>query len=157
MNFHYTLVRLRQVVWIIFNELFAAGKAMGIAMKSLDELNAIRDRFKSDVTIRTSDYEIRIIVGMGNSGLVAGARDILKEFVKQIGDEGLSGKVIITQEARVSKVGHNPVVKIVEDGVKTAVYSNVTIDMVHRIIDEHIKGGKIVKEYLLKEEATEGV
>lgn len=126
-------------------------------MKSLDELNAIRDKYKSDVTIRTSDYETRIIVGMGNSGLVAGARDILKEFVKQIEAEGLSGKVIITQEARVSKVGHNPVVKIVEDGVKTAVYSNVRLDMVNRIIDEHIKGGKIVDEYLLKEEATEEV
>lgn len=124
-------------------------------MKSLDELNAIRDKYKSDVTIRTSDYEIRIIVGMGNSGLVAGARDILKEFVKKVDENGLSGKVIVTQEARVSKVGHNPVVKIVEDGVKTAVYSNVNIDMVHKIIDEHIIGGKIVEEFLLNEAQEE--
>ncbi|MFR5875118.1 MAG: (2Fe-2S) ferredoxin domain-containing protein [Eubacterium sp.] len=121
-------------------------------MKSLDELNAIKMQYQSAVTIRTSDYETRIIVGMGNSGIVAGARDILKLLVKKIEDEGLSGKVIVTQEARVSKVGHNPVVKIVEDGVKTAVYSNVTSDMVDRIVEEHIKGGSIVKEYLLNDE-----
>jgi NADP-reducing hydrogenase subunit HndB len=124
-------------------------------MKSLDELNAIKEKYKNDVTIRTSDYETRIIVGMGNSGLVAGARDILKAIVKKVEDEGLSGKVIVTQEARVSKVGHNPVVKIVEDGIKTAVYSTVTVEMANRIIDEHIIGGHIIDEYLLKDDNTE--
>lgn len=121
-------------------------------MKSIDELNAIKNKYISNVTIRTSDYETRIIVGMGNSGIVAGARDILKEFVRKIEEEGLSGRVIITQEARVSKVGYNPVVKIVEDGVKTAKYANVTAEMADRIVEEHIKGGKIVDEYILPED-----
>lgn len=120
-------------------------------MKSVEELNAIKQEYRNAVTIRTSDYETRIVVGMGNSGIVAGARDILKSIVKKIEDDGLSGKVIVTQEARVSRVGYNPVVKIVENGVKSAVYSNVTADMADRIIEEHIKGGKIVEEYLLKE------
>lgn len=117
-------------------------------MKSIEELNEIKKKYKSSVAIRTSDYDIRIIVGMGNSGLVSGARDILKAIVKEIDDENLSGQVIVTQEARVSKVGHNPVVKIVENGVKTAVYANVTREMAHRIVQEHIKGGKIIEEYL---------
>lgn len=120
-------------------------------MKSIDELNAIKQQYKNSVNIRTSDYEIRIIVGMGNSGLVAGARDILKELVKLVEQEGLNGRVIVTQEARVSKVGHNPVVKIVENGVKTAVYSDVTVEMAERIVEEHIKNGRIVKEFLLTE------
>lgn len=120
-------------------------------MKSIDELNAIKQQYKNSVNIRTSDYEIRIIVGMGNSGLVAGARDILKELVKLVEQEGLNGRVIVTQEARVSEVGHNPVVKIVENGVKTAVYSDVTVDMAERIVEEHIKNGRIVKEFLLTE------
>lgn len=121
-------------------------------MKSLQELNAIKDKHKNDVTIRTSDYEIRIIVGMGNSGIVAGARDILKELVKKVEEEGLSGRVIVTQEARVSRVGHNPVVKIMENSIKTAVYSNVTAEMADRIVEEHIKNGKIINEYILHEE-----
>lgn len=120
-------------------------------MKSIDELNAIKQQYKNSVNIRTSDYEIRIIVGMGNSGLVAGARDILKELVELVEQEGLNGRVIVTQEARVSKVGHNPVVKIVENGIKTAVYSDVTVEMAERIVEEHIKNGRIVKEFLLTE------
>lgn len=124
-------------------------------MKSVDELNAIKEKYKSGVAIRTDDYETRIVVGMGNSGLVAGARDIMKVLVKKIDEEGLSGKVIITQEARVSKVGHNPVVKIVENGVKTTKYANVTKEMAERIVEEHIKGGKIIEEFLLIEEPEE--
>lgn len=124
-------------------------------MKSIDELNEIKDKYKNEVTIRTSDYETRIVVGMGNSGLVAGARDILKAIVKKVEEDGLSGRVIVTQEARVSKVGCNPVVKIVEDGVKTAKYANVTAQMAERIVDEHVKGGKIIEEYLLKEDNEE--
>ena len=121
-------------------------------MKSLQELNAIKEKHKNDVTIRTSDYEMRIIVGMGNSGIVAGARDILKELVKKIEEEGLSGRVIVTQEARVSRVCYNPVVKIMENSIKTAVYSNVTAEMADRIVEEHIKNGKIINEYILHEE-----
>lgn len=126
-------------------------------MKSVDELNAIKNKYINNVSIRTSDYDIRIIVGMGNSGLVAGARDILKAFVKKIENEGLNGKVIVTQEARVSKVGFNPVVKIVENGVKTAKYANVTVEMADRIVEEHIKGGKIINEYILDEVSNEEV
>lgn len=126
-------------------------------MKSLDELNAIKQEYRSAVAIRTSDYETRIIVGMGNSGIVSGARDILKTIVKLIEEKGLDGKVIVTQEARVSRIGYNPVVKIVEDGVKTAVYANVTADMARRIVDEHIINGKIVEEYILPEEANKEV
>ncbi|MCM1364389.1 MAG: (2Fe-2S) ferredoxin domain-containing protein [Faecalibacterium sp.] len=121
-------------------------------MKTLSELNSIKEQYRSSVAIRTDDYETRIVVGMGNSGLVSGARDILKALVQRIEDDGLSGRVIVTQEARVSKVGHNPVVKIVENGIKTAVYSNVTKEAALRIVDEHVKEGRIVKEYLYNEE-----
>lgn len=126
-------------------------------MKSVNELNAIKQEYKNGVAIRTDDYETRIIVGMGNSGLVAGARDILKALVKEIDAEGLSGKVIVTQEARVSKVGYNPVVCIVENHIKTVTYANVTVEKVHRIVKEHIKGGKIIDEYILNDEPDEEV
>lgn len=124
-------------------------------MKTLSELNSIKEQYRSSVAIRTEDYDIRVVVGMGNSGLVSGARDIFKTLVKRIEEDGLSGRVIVTQEARVSKVGYNPVVRIIDKGIKTATYSNVTKEIALRIVDEHIKDGKIVKEHLLVEEKKE--
>ncbi|MCD7796159.1 MAG: hypothetical protein LUG95_00570 [Clostridiales bacterium] len=52
-------------------------------MKSVKELDEIKRKYKDKVNIRTSDYETRIIVGMGNSGIVAGARDVLKVIVQK--------------------------------------------------------------------------
>lgn len=125
-------------------------------MKTVDELNVIRQEYQHTVAIRTSNYETRIIVGMGNSGLVAGAREILKAIIKKVKADGLyqDGRVIVTQEARISRAGKNPVVKIVENGVKTAVYQNVTVEKAEEIVDRHIKNGEIIKEYLLEEETV---
>lgn len=124
-------------------------------MKSIDELNAIKQEYKNAVAIRTDDHVTRIVVGMGNSGLIAGAREILKAFIKLVEDEDLAGKVIVTQAARVSRVDHNPTVEIVEDGVETALYANVTVEMAKRIVEEHIIGGKVIEEYLLNDEENE--
>lgn len=125
-------------------------------MKSLEELNAIKEKYKSDVAIRTSDYEIRIIVGMGNSGIANGARDTLKALTQMVEEEGLSGKVIVTQAARISKAGLNPVVEVVENGAET-LYSHITAEKAKTIIKQHIIGGQIVEDYLLTAEETQEV
>lgn len=126
-------------------------------MKSVEELNAIKNEYKNGIAVRTSDYDVRVVVGMGNSGLVAGARDTMKVLVEEIEKEGLNGKVIVTQEARVSKPGCNPVVCIVENHINTVTYANVTKEMARRIVDEHIKGGNIIDEYVLPDEFMEEV
>lgn len=126
-------------------------------MKSVDELNAIKNKYKDSVAIRTSDYNTSIIVGMGNSGIVNGAREILHTIAKKVEEEGLNGEVIVTQEARISQSGFNPVVKIVENGEETATYANVTVEKAIKIVDEHIKNGKIIEEYLLPEQLNEEV
>lgn len=126
-------------------------------MKTVDELNAIKNEYKNSIAVRTNDYDIRVVVGMGNSGLVAGARDVMKTLVEEIDKEGLSGKVIVTQEARVSRPGYNPVVCIVENHINTVTYINVTAEKAQRIVKEHIKGGKVVEEYVLPDEFMEEV
>lgn len=125
-------------------------------MKSLDELNSIKEKYKSDVAIRTSDYETRIIVGMGNSGIANGARDTLKVLAKLIDENGLAGKVIVTQAARISKAGFNPVVEVVENGAET-LYSHIDTDKAKEIIEKHIIGGEIIEEYILNDDETQEV
>ncbi len=126
-------------------------------MKSVKELDEIKRKYKDKVNIRTSDYETRIIVGMGNSGIVAGARDVLKVIVQKVEEDGLNGKVIVTQEARISRSGYNPVVCIVEHGITEVTYGNVTNEIAARIVDEHIKDGKIIEEYVIPDKKDEEV
>ena len=47
-------------------------------MKSLAELEAIREKMKGKVAIRdTADNTVRVVVGMATCGIAAGARPVL--------------------------------------------------------------------------------
>lgn len=121
-------------------------------MKSIDELNAIKQQYVANVDIRTDEKPIKIIVGMGNSGMVSGAREILHKFVELVSVKGLSNRVLVMQEARVSIPGKNPVVKIIDDGIEEVTYANVDVALAERIIDEHLIKGIIIQDHVYNQE-----
>lgn len=120
-------------------------------MKSLEELNAIRDKHRNDITIRTDEKDFLLVVGMGNSGIVSGARDILHELVRLVEDNNLTDKVRVMQKAKAAIAGHNPVVKLY-DGRKLTIYADVTKEIAKIIVEEHIMKGNILEEYTFKKE-----
>lgn len=120
-------------------------------MKSVEELNAIRDKYKNDISIRTDEKEFLLVVGMGNSGIVSGARDILHELVRLVEDNNLIDRVRVMQKAKAAMPGHNPVVKLYE-GRELTVYTDVTKEIAKIIVEEHIMKGNIIDEYTFKGE-----
>ena len=63
---------------------------------NLEELKKIREKAQKDVELRQKQSRIRIVVGMGTSGIAAGARDVLKTFVEEVSRRNL-GDVVVTQ------------------------------------------------------------
>ena len=50
-------------------------------MKSLAELQALRDKMKNNMGVRGDDTgNIRVVVGMATCGIAAGARPVLQAF-----------------------------------------------------------------------------
>ncbi len=121
-------------------------------MKSVDELNAIKQQYIDNIEIRTDEKPIKVIVGMGNSGMVSGARDILHKMVELISKKGLSHKVLVMQEARVSIPGKNPVIKIIDEGIEEVTYVNVDSVLAERIVDEHLLKGIILQDHVYNQE-----
>ena len=63
----------------------APGAGKGITMKSLAELNAIRDKAKANMNIREdNEYTTRVLVGMATCGIAAGARPVLSTLVEEV-------------------------------------------------------------------------
>ena len=56
-------------------------------MKSLAELEAIKNRIKNQVEVRkdTDEDTVRIVVGMATCGIAAGARPVLSALVDEVG------------------------------------------------------------------------
>ena len=118
-------------------------------MKSLAELAAIREQMKDKVAIRTGSGEIRVVVGMATCGISAGARPVLSTFVEEIANAGLADKVMVTQTGCIGICQYEPVVEIFEDGKDKVTYVKMTSDKAKRVVEEHLKGGKPVEEYLI--------
>ncbi len=118
-------------------------------MKSLAELQEIRDRMKGTVALREGSDEIRVVVGMATCGIAAGARPVLGAFVEEVSKAGLSGNVKVTQTGCIGICQYEPVVEIYESDKEKTTYVKMTADKAKRVVEEHIKGGKPVYEYTI--------
>ena len=118
-------------------------------MKSLAELQAIKDRMKDKVVIREGTGDIRVVVGMATCGIAAGARPVLNTLVEGVNAAGLAEKVRVSQTGCIGLCQYEPIVEIYEADKEKVTYVKMDADKAKRVIDEHLKGGKVVAEYTI--------
>ncbi len=118
-------------------------------MKSLQELAAIRERMKQNIVLREGSGQTRIVVGMATCGIAAGARPVLGAFVEAINEANLSESATVTQTGCIGICQYEPVVEVFEAGKEKVTYVKMTPEKAKRVVEEHIKGGKVVDEYTI--------
>ena len=120
-------------------------------MKTLEELKAIKDKMKDKVVLREGTSQKRVVVGMATCGIAAGARPVLNAFVEGGQAAGLAQDVSVTQTGCIGICQFEPVVEVFEAGKEKVTYVKMTEEKVQRVIDEHLKNGKVVAEYTIAE------
>ena len=118
-------------------------------MKSLAELQAIKDKMKSKIVLREGTGDVRVVVGMATCGIAAGARPVLSAFVEAVNEAGLNDKVTVSQTGCVGYCQLEPIVEIHEAGKDKVTYIHMTADKAREVVEKHLKGGKVVNEYTL--------
>ena len=118
-------------------------------MKSIADLEKIRQKTLSAVNLRRESEGTRIAVGMATCGIAAGARPVLNAFVEQVNEAGLTATVTVTQTGCIGICQYEPVVEVFEAGKEKVTYVKMTADKVARVVEEHLKGGKPVAEYTI--------
>lgn len=118
-------------------------------MKSLAELQAIRDKMKNTINVRESDGDkIRVVVGMATCGIAAGARPVLNSFTEEVAKRGLSN-VSVSQTGCIGICQYEPVVEVfMPDGGKTT-YVKMTAEKAVRVVNDHLVNGNVVSEYTI--------
>ena len=118
-------------------------------MKSLAELQALRDKMKDQMGIRGDDSKnIRVVVGMATCGIAAGARPVLHAFTEEVAKRGLKD-VTVAQTGCIGICQYEPVVEVMEPGKEKVTYVKVTPEMVPTIVTNHIVNGTPVTEYTI--------
>ena len=120
-------------------------------MKSLAELQAIKDRMKEKVILREGVNQIRVVVGMATCGIAAGARPVLNAFVEAVSEEGLADKVTVSQTGCIGICQYEPVVEVYEAGNVKTTYVKMTPEKAKTVVEKHLKGGNAVAEFTFAE------
>ncbi len=118
-------------------------------MKTLAELQAIKDKMKDKVVLREGANEIRVVVGMATCGIAAGARPVLNAFVEGVSKEDLEQKVTVSQTGCIGICQFEPVVEVHEAGKEKITYVKMTAEKAKEVVEKHLKGGKVVTEYTI--------
>ena len=118
-------------------------------MKSLKELEAIRDRMRQTMNTRESDSNtIRVVVGMATCGISAGARPVLNAIVEELARENVAG-VQVTQTGCIGICQYEPVVEVYEPGKEKVTYVKMTPEKAIRMVHHHLMKGEPVGEYTI--------
>ena len=118
-------------------------------MKSLAELQAIRDKARGKVTRREGqDDAIRVLVGMATCGIAAGARPVLTTIVDEVAKRGLQN-VMVTQTGCIGICQFEPVVEVVEPGKDKITYVKMTPEKAVRMVNDHLVNGNVVTEFTI--------
>ena len=118
-------------------------------MKSLEELMALRDAAKLNMTTRDGSTEAtRIVVGMATCGIAAGARPIMAKFVEETAKRGLTN-VTVAQTGCIGMCQYEPIAEVLVPGQEKVTYVQLNEEKVAKIIVDHIVNGKPVAEYTI--------
>ena len=118
-------------------------------MKSLAELQAIREKMKDKVVLREGSGEIRVVVGMATCGIAAGARPVLNAFVEEVNNHGLNNKVTVSQTGCIGICQFEPVVEVYEAGKEKVTYVRMTAEKAKEVVEKHLKSGNVIAEYTI--------
>ena len=119
-------------------------------MKSMAELEAIRQRTLQRINLRKEDQNenIRVVVGMATCGIAAGARPVMLAFMDEIQKRGLQ-HVTVSQTGCIGMCRLEPMVDVIMPGQEKVTYVHMTPEKVGRVVAEHIVNGRPVEEYTI--------
>jgi hypothetical protein len=114
----------------------------------LEELRKIRERAEAEMRLRAGQARVKIVVGMGTSGIAAGARQVLRAILDEVARRNLKD-VLVTQTGEKGLSAKEPLVEVHEPG-RITIYGDVDETTARRIVVEHVIHGRIVEDHLVE-------
>ena len=122
-----------------------------MAIKSLEELKQIREKYSHKVALRdngtSNDGKVEVMVGMATCGIAAGADKTYDAFEKAIKEQNLDIELV-----KVGCIGYchkEPTVQINVPGNEPVIYGGVLESSVSELIENHIQNNEVVDGKLL--------
>lgn len=116
-------------------------------MKSLADLQALRNQLKADLKLR-QNTGTKIIVGMGTCGIAAGAREVMTAILDELSMRKLHD-VQVQQTGCIGMCEKEVLVDVIRPNEDRITYGKVKPEDVRKIIADHVVNGRIVEELVV--------
>lgn len=119
-------------------------------MKSLAELQAIRDKMQGQVGLRgEAESSTRVVVGMATCGIASGARPVLNALSEAVMEKKIEN-VAVVQTGCIGLCQFEPIVEVIEAGKEKVTYIKMTADKAREVVEKHLIGGQVISEYTIQ-------
>lgn len=118
-------------------------------MKTLADLEEIREKTFNEIAMRTKNDAISIVVGMATCGIAAGAREVMRALMDEIQTRNLHN-VNISAAGCAGDCKLEPIVDVIDKDGKKVTYVNMTPEKAAKVVSEHLANGKICTDYIIK-------
>jgi (2Fe-2S) ferredoxin len=122
---------------------------MEVIVKSLEELQKIKERALQRRKLAGEGARARIVVAMGTTGIAVGARDTMTAILHELEKRGITD-VVVTQTGSAGMSTYEPVVQVQIGDGELVTYGNIDASRVPTLIEKHILGGEPVAEWLVQ-------
>jgi NADP-reducing hydrogenase subunit HndB len=117
-------------------------------MKSVAELDAVRERARAKMALRSGYGRVRVAVAMGTCGIASGARDVLLALVDEIEQRALLD-VVVTQSGCRGLCEREPMIEVQVKDQPPVTYGDLTPDKVRAIVAQHLEQGVVIEEWVV--------
>ncbi len=118
-------------------------------IKSLEELQKIKEKALKEISGRDTKKRGRIVVGMGTCGISAGAKDTLRALADELEKQSIDD-VAVVQSGCMGLCEVEPTVEVQIGDEEPVIYGHVDEEQARRIVKEHVMKGHILSDILVK-------
>ena len=113
-----------------------------------EDLDKISQRMKKIISLREGSGKAKVIIHMGTCGIAAGARTVMNALLEEIEQKDLKD-IILTISSCAGYCSREPMITVELQNEPPVKYVDLTPEKAIEILEKHVLGGSIVKEYAL--------
>lgn len=120
-----------------------------------EQLASLREQKSAEMGRGTADPKtISLVVGMGTSGIAAGARETFARLESELAYHGVTD-VVLKQTGSLGLDHAEPTVEVRMPGMPPVVYGNVDEDVAAKIVRKHVVDGRLVNSHVFDHPAAD--
>jgi NADP-reducing hydrogenase subunit HndB len=115
---------------------------------TVDKLAKLRDELQAQKKVREGEARAQVTVHMGTCGISAGARGVMNALLDGLREREITD-VRVTNSGCAGLCSKEPMATVQIRDEAPVKYVDLNASKIIRILDEHVLGGQIVKDYAL--------